>query len=662
MNPVYEEMGYEQGWIAGRGSYGQAVVLRRWKDGLRCLAKETKLSTLQDFEREAVKREADLLRSLDHPNIVHFFDSFEVNETLYIIMEYAARGDFEELIECQREKIAQKECDHWQEPQVMAWFVQLCLALKHLHDRKILHRDLKTGNIFLTNAGVVKLGDFGLSTTLSSTVAYAQTQCGTPFYFSPELCRNEPYNNKTDIWALGCIFYEICTLRPPFEGKSMKMLVHRILMGSYTALPDFYSPGLHSLQADLFQQDHHMRPGINDILNKPHVGKWLIACHGALSGDQPAQGAAAAAAQAAVPARAIDPDKDVPSLQPAGLTAADETPGDTECIVVPRTPLAGGTAESCTSDGDHWSISNEALRQHVARRLSEASPLRNEVDTIQLSRSMLDGPPPSTLSMLARRRRDRDPFDSTGTMEFSHTLGTRFGQTEESHVSTREFEPEPEEYWVQEREKAHRSMATMIAGIVVDGAKAPPGAEFFQEETDMYGGTMQGQSRASSWSDSGNAGFVSPGFFTPADTPGARSYVECLSPTPVTEDCPGSSVDDGIPHENGQEGRVLFSMDKAQDEECVLRSPTSQPDSLWCFLRNEVGEEHMQMAQDLLEEEPPNEDELFDSVEAALKDVKVPLSPLVAKLARSGVMRSMDSELWMKSLALPENLASQASS
>lgn len=82
------------------------------------------------------------------------------------------------------------------EDQILNWFVQLCLALKHVHDRKILHRDIKSQNVFLTKKGVVKLGDFGIARVLNSTVELARTCIGTPYYLSPEICENRPYNNK----------------------------------------------------------------------------------------------------------------------------------------------------------------------------------------------------------------------------------------------------------------------------------------------------------------------------------------------------------------------------------------------------------------------------------------------------------------------------------
>ena len=106
------------------------------------------------------------------------------------------------------------------EEQVLDWFVQLCLAMKHVHDRKVLHRDIKSQNVFLTqNRKVVKLGDFGIARVLNSTVELAKTACGTPYYMSPEICDNKPYNDRSDVWSMGCLLYEMASLRCPFDAQ-----------------------------------------------------------------------------------------------------------------------------------------------------------------------------------------------------------------------------------------------------------------------------------------------------------------------------------------------------------------------------------------------------------------------------------------------------------
>jgi NIMA (never in mitosis gene a)-related kinase len=106
----------------------------------------------------------------------------------------------------------------------MNWFVQLCFAVKYIHDRKILHRDLKLSNIFLSSNGDIKLGDFGIAKVLDQSDEFAKTVVGTPYYLSPEICLRRPYNNKSDIWSLGCILYEMMYLKHAFEASSKYFL------------------------------------------------------------------------------------------------------------------------------------------------------------------------------------------------------------------------------------------------------------------------------------------------------------------------------------------------------------------------------------------------------------------------------------------------------
>jgi NIMA (never in mitosis gene a)-related kinase len=108
--------------------------------------------------------------------------------------------------------------------------VQICLALEYVHDQGVIHRDIKTQNIFLTGNNTVKLGDFGVSKLLGTAISNAMTVVGTPYYMSPEVCKSEPYSAKSDVWALGCILYELCTLKKAFEADNLLGLVYKIVM------------------------------------------------------------------------------------------------------------------------------------------------------------------------------------------------------------------------------------------------------------------------------------------------------------------------------------------------------------------------------------------------------------------------------------------------
>ena len=151
----------------------------------------------------------------------------------------------------------------------------MALALFYLHERKILHRDLKTQNIFLKN-GKIRLGDFGIAKVLDSTRDFANTCIGTPYYMSPELFKNRPYSYKSDIWALGCVLYELCNLRHAFDAQSINGLAMKILRGSYPAINNIYSKNLRDLITKMLSIKPSQRPTIVDVLNKAFVKKYVV--------------------------------------------------------------------------------------------------------------------------------------------------------------------------------------------------------------------------------------------------------------------------------------------------------------------------------------------------------------------------------------------------
>ena len=126
------------------------------------------------------------------------WDYFSEGGSVFIVMEYAAGGDLADMV-----KIRKTQQHYMTEREVLLLVVQMVSALAHLHSRKIIHRDFKSPNVFLTSNGMVKLGDFGIARSLDNSLDHAETQVGTPFYYSPEVCKGEPYNHKSDVWSLG---------------------------------------------------------------------------------------------------------------------------------------------------------------------------------------------------------------------------------------------------------------------------------------------------------------------------------------------------------------------------------------------------------------------------------------------------------------------------
>ncbi len=261
--------------VIGKGSFGEAVLARSKQDNKRYVVKTIESATMSQKEKNDIQKEISILSGLNHPNIVRFKEHFEEGTMIFISMEYADGGDLNQRIK-DRKKVPEGTNPEPFEPKlVMFWFLQIAMALKFLHDKHILHRDLKTANVFLTSKNVVKLGDFGISTVLQNTVACAKTVCGTPYYFSPELCQSKPYGNKSDVWAMGVMFYEMLTLNRPFNAKNLRELLKKVVAGQYDPVPESVPLEMRQLSAALLNLNPSLRPSVNRVLEMPYIQAQL---------------------------------------------------------------------------------------------------------------------------------------------------------------------------------------------------------------------------------------------------------------------------------------------------------------------------------------------------------------------------------------------------
>mmetsp|Transcript_40296 Transcript_40296/g.61493 ORF Transcript_40296/g.61493 Transcript_40296/m.61493 type:complete len:192 (-) Transcript_40296:2373-2948(-) len=186
---------------------------------------------MTEKEKRNALNEIRLLASVTHPNIIEYRESFieSSSQTLCLVMEYADGGDL-----AQRITDLMKRSENFTVEEALSITTQMIMGLKALHDSNICHRDLKCANIFLTNKGQVKLGDFNVSKVLNRGML--RTQTGTPYYASPEVWQDKPYDYKSDIWSLGCIIYEMIAKRPPFKATSMKELYKKVTAAKYAPL------------------------------------------------------------------------------------------------------------------------------------------------------------------------------------------------------------------------------------------------------------------------------------------------------------------------------------------------------------------------------------------------------------------------------------------
>jgi NIMA (never in mitosis gene a)-related kinase len=227
-----------------------------------------KRSLLGDNPAKA-RQESQLLSRLDHPNIIRHVESCELSGFLYIAMEYADGGDLDSLIN--RHRAHNTRLD---ERGLMGIFAQVSAGLSYLHSQRILHRDVKPRNVFLMKDGSAKLGDFGIARVLAAG-SMAHTWTGTPTYLAPEVWNGETYGSKADIWSLGCLLYEMCMKRTPFEARSVAAICAKVMRGRYTPISGPYSADIGRLIARMLLRAPADRPSAAQLLGVPVIRRHL---------------------------------------------------------------------------------------------------------------------------------------------------------------------------------------------------------------------------------------------------------------------------------------------------------------------------------------------------------------------------------------------------
>ena len=245
----------------GEGSYAKIYKVKKDSSDKTYVLKNIPVSEEDYSSMKEILNESSILSTCDNIYVVKYYDSFFYCGTFNIITEFCPYGDLFGYIKFYKERGSKIE-----EKIIWIIFIQLSVGLSYLHHKKILHRDIKTKNIFIKNNLTVKIGDFGIAKILNSTSSYAHTFIGTPYYISPELCKDQPYNDKSDVWSLGCVLYELCTLNHPFEGGTQVEIYEKIMTQKFKAISPDYSLELKKMVDLLLEKDEKKRPKMKDIL------------------------------------------------------------------------------------------------------------------------------------------------------------------------------------------------------------------------------------------------------------------------------------------------------------------------------------------------------------------------------------------------------------
>ena len=217
---------YERGKFLGKGGFAKCYEMKRVDTGKIFAAKVFDKKGLSNGRsRKKLINEIKLHKKLHHLNIVNFEHFFEDKENVYILLELCSNQTLNEMV---------KRRKRLKEIEVQCYSLQIIRALKYIHNHRIIHRDLKLGNLFLTSKLELKLGDFGLAAKLEYDGQKRKTVCGTPNYIAPEILeKKNGHSYEVDIWSLGVVMYTMLFGRPPFETADVKLTYKRIKMNSY---------------------------------------------------------------------------------------------------------------------------------------------------------------------------------------------------------------------------------------------------------------------------------------------------------------------------------------------------------------------------------------------------------------------------------------------
>ena len=257
--------------MIGRGSFAKVYRVINKNNKQVYAIKKLKISEINKLGPKYIVNEIKFLASHNCQNIINYQTVFLDADFIYIVMQYAQKGDILQIIK--KHKINNTKLT---EKEILHYFIQICFALQYLHKNNIIHRDIKSSNIFIDSSNSIKIGDFGIIKIMQNYMMYANTLIGTPLYMSPEIYKNERYNTKTDIWSLGCILYEMMTLTQPFTANNIHDLKYKIFSGKYNLTEiNKYSNELKQLLKTLLSTNSYIRPSIDNILTSNYIKNYI---------------------------------------------------------------------------------------------------------------------------------------------------------------------------------------------------------------------------------------------------------------------------------------------------------------------------------------------------------------------------------------------------
>ncbi|XP_075517804.1 serine/threonine-protein kinase Nek6-like isoform X1 [Primulina tabacum] len=256
----------------GRGSFGAVFLVLHKTEEKKYVLKKIRLAKMTEKFKCTVNREIDVIAKLQHPYILEYKNAWlDKGNCICIVTDYCEVGNISE-------KIRMARGAYFPEEKLCKWLTQMLLAIDHLHSHRVLHRNLKLSNIFITKENDIRLGDFGVGKLLDEE-GLTSTVVGKPNYMCPELLTdNMPYGYKSDIWSLGCCMFEIAAHQQAFKAPDMAGLINKINKCLLSPFPHIYSSTLKQIIKSMLRKCPEHRPTAAELLRHPHLKPFLLRC------------------------------------------------------------------------------------------------------------------------------------------------------------------------------------------------------------------------------------------------------------------------------------------------------------------------------------------------------------------------------------------------